>query len=168
LKTVTCSFTGHRPDKLPWGGNEEDARCAALKKRLAREIISAHTDGYRRFLCGMARGADLLFCEVALRVRDELLPDITVEAAIPCDAQADSWPEAERERYRADVAACNSVTYVSHAYTPGCMKKRNRYLVDQASRLIAVYTGVSSGTMQTVLFAMRDGLEIITIDPAAL
>ena len=29
----TCSFTGHRPEKLPWRDNEEDPRCLELKAR---------------------------------------------------------------------------------------------------------------------------------------
>ncbi len=30
-QTETCCFTGHRPDKLPWGIRENDPRCADLK-----------------------------------------------------------------------------------------------------------------------------------------
>ena len=26
----TCCFTGHRPDKLPWGVREDDPRCTRL------------------------------------------------------------------------------------------------------------------------------------------
>ena len=33
----SCCFTGHRPDKLPWGENESDPRCLALKRRLEEE-----------------------------------------------------------------------------------------------------------------------------------
>ena len=37
-RTLTCCFSGHRPDKLPWGLNERDPRCAALKLSLTREL----------------------------------------------------------------------------------------------------------------------------------
>ena len=30
-KASTCCFTGHRPDKLPWGSRESDPRCLTLK-----------------------------------------------------------------------------------------------------------------------------------------
>lgn len=30
----TCCFTGHRPEKLPWGTDEGDPRCRMLKKKL--------------------------------------------------------------------------------------------------------------------------------------
>ena len=29
-KEKTCCFTGHRPDKLPWGEKESDPRCRRL------------------------------------------------------------------------------------------------------------------------------------------
>ena len=31
----TCCFTGHRPAKLPWGSDESDERCQALKLELS-------------------------------------------------------------------------------------------------------------------------------------
>ena len=58
----TCCFTGHRPNKLPWGSNEGDPRCLALKERLAREVEAAYDKGYRHFISGMALGCDLYFC----------------------------------------------------------------------------------------------------------
>ena len=30
----TCAFTGHRPQHLPFGMNENDERCADLKETL--------------------------------------------------------------------------------------------------------------------------------------
>ena len=35
---LTCAFSGHRPEKLPWGEDESDPRCAALKIRLEQEL----------------------------------------------------------------------------------------------------------------------------------
>ena len=45
------------------------------------------------------------------------------------------------------------------------MMRRNRYMVDRSSRLIAVYNGVpKGGTFQTLAYAMKKGLTIHTID----
>ena len=65
-KSTTCCFTGHRPDKLPWGEDETDPRCLALKQRLAAALEDIYRDGVRHFICGMARGADLYFAEAVL------------------------------------------------------------------------------------------------------
>ena len=41
------------------------------------------------------------------------------------------------------------------------MNRRNRYMVDRACRIIAVYDGEPrGGTAQTLAYAMRQGLEL--------
>ncbi len=37
----SCCFTGHRPEKLPWGFDETDSRCLALKRRIAGAVEAA-------------------------------------------------------------------------------------------------------------------------------
>lgn len=69
-------------------------------------VAAAYQEGYRHFLCGMAQGCDLYFCEAVLALQGRY-PEVTVEAAIPCPTQADAWPEAERDRYRELVARCD-------------------------------------------------------------
>ena len=65
----TCAFTGHRPKKLPWGYNETDVRCVALKVALERQIRSLVQEGVTDFLSGMAEGIDLLAAEIVLNLR---------------------------------------------------------------------------------------------------
>lgn len=158
----SCCFTGHRPGKLPWKYNEEDAQCLALKRRMTDAVETAYEEGYRHFLCGMAMGCDLYFCECVLALREQY-PDVTVEAAIPCPTQADRWPAAQRERYARLVAACDFETLVSQQYTSTCMQRRDRYMVDHASLLIAAFDGSAGGTRYTVEYAMRRGLDIVDL-----
>lgn len=158
-KGTSCCFTGHRPDKLPWGGREADPRCQALKARVARAVEEAWAAGFTHFICGMARGCDLYFAEAVLALRQRR-PDISLECARPCETQADSWPAPERERYQNILDRCNYETLVQHHYDRFCMARRNRYMVDRSSRLIAVYNGVpKGGTAQTLAYAMKRGLE---------
>ena len=35
---TTCCFTGHRPDKLPWGAEEDDPRCIKVKQEIAKAV----------------------------------------------------------------------------------------------------------------------------------
>ena len=158
----SCCFTGHRPGKLPWRYNEFDPRCLKLKRRIADAVELAYEQGFRHFLCGMAMGCDLYFCEAVLALR-ERHPDVTVEAAIPCPTQAAAWPPAQRERYDRLVAACDFETMVSGQYTSTCMLRRDRYLVDHASLLIAAFDGTSGGTRYTVEYALNQGLAIVDL-----
>ena len=161
----SCCFTGHRPDKLPWGTDERDPRCAALKLRLTAALHSAYSAGFRHFICGMARGSDLYFAEGVLALRQER-PDVTLECARPCESQADSWPAAERQRYQSILDRCNFETLVQHHYDRFCMIRRNHYMVDHSSRIIAVYDGVpKGGTAQTLAYALKNGLVCDIISP---
>jgi len=126
-------------------------------------LEDAYEKGMRHFICGMALGADLYFCEAALDLRSRL-PGVTVEAAIPCEEQAARWSERDRNRYFALVKACDYETMVQHHYDRGCMLRRNRYMVDRASMLIAAYDGLLGGTMYTLTYAMKKELEIVTLE----
>lgn len=163
-KKHICCFTGHRPDKLPWKENELDSRCVRLKVRLLEAIEEARVQGYRHFICGMARGCDLYFAEavLALQARGK---NIILECARPCETQADSWPEWERARYQSILDRCDFETLVQHHYDRFCMMRRNQYMVDRSSRLIAVYNGTpKGGTYQTLLCAARKGLDVHILD----
>ena len=158
----TCCFTGHRAEKLPWRDNELDGRCLALKMRIADALLSLYEAGYRHFICGMANGCDLYFGEAVVAMRAEHT-DVTLEAAIPYDGQADAWAPALRKRYFRLAEECDSQTVLHHEYTPDCMMDRNRYMVDHASVLLAAYSGSPGGTMKTMLYAMRTGVQIIQL-----
>ena len=159
----SCCFTGHRPAKLPWGYNERDPRCVRLKERIADAVLLAYQEGYRHFLCGMAQGCDLYFCEAVLALR-ERYQEVTVEAAIPCPSQCGGWTPDQQARWHAIVDRCDFETVVQDHYGPGCMQRRNRYMVDHAARLIAVFDGQDGGTRRTVEYALRSGLEVVYVD----
>lgn len=161
----TCCFTGHRPDKLPWGLNEDDPRCLALKHSLARELEGLYRRGFRHFVSGMALGCDLYFAEAALELR-EGLPGLTVEGAVPCPTQADRWPPALRRRWRAVLDRCDLETVVQQHYDRFCMLRRDRYMVDRSAAVLAVFDGASGGTRYTLNYAMDRGREILLLDPA--
>ena len=158
----SCGYTGHRPGKLPWRYNEQDPRCLALKRRMMDAVELAYEQGYRHFLCGMAMGCDLYFCECVLALRRKYA-DVTLEAAIPCPTQADAWPAEQRTRYARLVEACDFETMVSAEYSSSCMQRRDRYMVDHASLLIAAFDGSTGGTRYTVEYALRRGLTIVDL-----
>lgn len=157
--TKTCCFTGHRPYKLPWGSNENDPRCATFKQRLFDAAADAHTDGYRRFMCGMATGCDTWFCEALLELKP-FREEIIICAVLPCETQADRWLEKDRNRYFRLINECDECITLQTAYTADCMAKRNIYMVDHSDLLIAAFDGSFGGTMQTINYAARCKKEI--------
>lgn len=164
-RSVTCAFTGHRPRALPWGDNESDPRCLAAKERLDEAVARAYAQGYRHFICGMAQGSDLYFGEAVVRLR-LIHPELTLEAAVPFPEQCNRWPAADQERYRDLLDRCDMETLIQQSYTPTCMHRRNRYMVDHASRLIALYNGLGKrgGTLSTLHYAMGQGVDIDIVE----
>lgn len=161
-KQSACCFTGHRPSKLPWRYNESDPRCLALKEKLLTAAESAIEAGIEHFICGMAEGCDLYFCEIILELK-RAYPHITLEAALPCPSQADHWSAPMRARYHQLLKCCDYETMISEQYRPDCMQRRNRYMVDHSSMLIAAHDGLPGGTRATIEYAIRRGLTVIDI-----
>ena len=168
MKEKTCAFTGHRPQKLPFGFNEADERCTALKKLLRTKIIEyIETEHVTHFISGMALGTDMYAAEIVLGLKASY-PGITLESAIPCESQAAKWSEALRDRYFDIASKCDKETLIQTHYSPDCMDKRNRYMVDHADVLIAVWDGSPSGTGKTVRYAHQQGKSVTVIDPVSL
>ena len=160
-----CAFTGHRPKSFPWGYNETAQDCVLLKKVLAEQITALVNDGVTGFISGMALGVDLWAAQIVLDLRKEN-PVLKLCCALPCEGQEEKWPARTQEQYRSILEQADKVIYVSKAYHPDCMLERNRYMVDHASVLLAVYNGTRrSGTGATVSYAQRMDREITVIDP---
>lgn len=166
----TCCFTGHRPPHLPWRNRENAMQALSCRAMLADAIEAAWKQGYRRFLCGMAQGADLMFAEAVLACR-MVHPEVTLTAVIPCEDQTEGWKPEEIRRYQdiLQVIGPKNCILVQQKRTKGCMLRRDRYMVNHARRVIALYDGKSrGGTQYTLGYALQKQLEYVIIDPEEL
>lgn len=159
---MVCGFTGHRPEKLPWGYDETDPRCQALKLRLEQLVQEQITVGVGTFLCGMARGCDFYFAEAVLRWKETGRP-VRLEALLPCPEQAERWRTEDRQRYLALLERCDAVYILESGYSQGCMLRRNRAMIERADRIVSVWDGSPGGTEATVRYAGRMGVEVIPL-----
>lgn len=161
-----CAFTGYRPEKSPFDDNETDPRCEQLKQKLFCEILRMTREGINVFMSGMARGVDLWAAEAVLQIQN-VKPSQKIElwAIVPYDRQPLAWSAKERARYQRILEQAARVEYISHDYYNGCLQKRNRYMVDHATHLLAVYDGQPGGTASTIRYARKKGLEITIIEP---
>ena len=167
MTRLVCAFTGHRPEKLGFPWDEGEPRYKRLKQKLFCEILQLTRDGVSVFITGMARGVDQLAAEIVLSLKD-VVPDRNLQlwAAVPYDRQSLSWSPKDKARYDVILKKADKIEYVSHNYYNGCLLKRNRYMVDNASHLIAVYDeNQGGGTKYTVDYARKKGLNITIIEP---
>ncbi len=115
------------------------------------------------FIAGMALGADLDFAEIVLKLQHKY--PVTLECAIPCPSQTYKWNEKDILRYEKIKKQADKVTLVSKCYTPECMLKRNRYMVDKSELIIAVFNGIQKGgTWYTINYAKKENKHIEIIE----
>lgn len=161
---IVCSFTGYRPNKLPFLGQKNSEEYRSLRELLKTEIIGLAQKEITIFQTGMARGIDLLCGEIVLEIQKEF--DVHLFCVIPCKNQCRGWSGADVEAYNRLLSAASGVTYItSENYRDGCMMKRNRFLVDTSQYILAVYDGQRGGTMSTINYAKKKKRTIIIIDP---
>lgn len=164
-RKMTCAFTGHRPSNFRYGYDEQHPNCVKLKLIMAAQIAALIDNGVTTFLSGMALGADTWGAEIVLALKRQR-PDIRLIAVLPCETQANKWSVEQRERYFNILAECDDVTYISRHYTNDCMFRRNRWLVDHASFVLAVFNGEpKGGTAYTVNYAYQEKRAVILIHP---
>ena len=143
----TCAFTGHRILKKDFN-----------QDKLSEIIDKVIKNGYKTFLVGMAWGFDLKVFETLLTKKNQ---NIDIIACVPCKNQEIYFKNSEKQKYINYLKKADKIVYVSNEYFEGCMQKRNRYLVDNSSLLIAYIYSNMGGTKNTVLYAEKKGKNII-------
>lgn len=156
----TACFSGHRPEKLTLDGEYNPFFIEEIKSMLYLAILEAVKEGgYRRFISGMAKGVDLWACSIVLNLKNQF-PDIELICALPYAAQGKYWTGQDKYEYNRFLSQASEVVVVSEKYDDTCMKRRNYYMVDNSSLLIAVCGNMNSGTGQTIRYAKKKGLDI--------
>ena len=132
----------------------------ALAKKIELAIIDY---GILNFISGMAVGADLDFAEIVLTLREKY--PITLECAIPCQNQTLKWSDKDKLRYDDILKRADEINLISKRYTPECMLKRNRYMVNKSELVIAVFNGIErGGTWYTINYAKKNNKKIEMIE----
>ena len=165
-REVTCCFTGHRPNALSWMEDPADLRTLALRQSLWERIVFTRSQGYTRFLSGMALGVDLMCAELVLKLA-ETDPQVRLIPVVPFPAQASRWAPEDRQRYREILRRCgDDLVVVCPSFRKDCYSLRNRYMVDHSAKIIGVYDGrAGGGTAQTLNYARQKGLQMELIVP---
>ena len=147
MPAKVCCVTGHRviPD-------EQLERVEFELRGLIRQAIRA---GCGTFISGFAEGADLVFARLVLELQAEY--PVRLEAAIPYAERL----KCRDPEFQSLLSMCSKTHVVSERYTQDCFFKRNRYMVDRAGTVIAVYDGRKrGGTYQTICYAEDGGKQI--------
>lgn len=163
VKSKTVCFTGHRPEKLPFGGSDDAYVTRVLKSTLYKAVLDSIDEGYDCFITGLARGIDLWAGEIILDLKAEGRP-IKLVSAAPFKGHGANFHGAEKFSLGNILLNSDKVVYVSQNYFKGCMQRRNEFMVNNSGKLIAVVSDYKSGTGSTIRYAERRGLKMRIID----
>lgn len=147
----TCAFTGHRDIE-----NKDDI------KDLKKMIINAVNDGFTVFLCGMARGFDLLAAEEVINLKAEN-EQIKLIACIPCPGQDKYFSAEDKEKYARAMEKCDGVVCVSSRYFNGCMHVRDRFLIDNSNAVICYVRKKTGGAYYTLSYAISKNKKLYVL-----
>jgi uncharacterized phage-like protein YoqJ len=115
------------------------------------------------FYSGMARGFDLLAAEAVLHIR-ETYRDIRLVAVVPYRRQPERFSDCDKQRYANILSRADRVELLREEYYDGCLLRRNDYMLNRTSALIAWYDGMpSGGTAYTFRRALAAQKHIINI-----
>lgn len=167
MPTFAIAFSGHRSNRLPSDPDQLDQ----LKFSLCTELSKLRRQGYDTLFCGMAEGADML-CYEAAQIISFLRPDwerMRICCVLPYEKHCTLSSSMNRSDAYYDLTASDSIISMAPNYSPGCFHRRNRYMVDHADVLLAVYDGNDKGgTSYTIKYALKQGKTIILLNPFTL
>ncbi len=152
-----CCFSGHRPEKL-------DEPEENVKKWLSEQIDSAITAGYTTFISGCAMGVDIWAGQLVLQKKTKN-PALHLIAATPWPGFSNRWSIDWQAQYSDLMKNADLIVPVCNHYHKGVFQQRNEWMVDHSNRVIAFYNGAPGGTRNTIEYAEKKGVEVITNNP---
>lgn len=157
-----CCCSGHRPNGFFWDcynkNNKNHQEYLQLLEYIINRDISQN--GFNYFISGGEIGVDMDFAEIVIKLREKY-PHIHLELAIPCANQTLKWRKEDKERYQNILKNAGTVKILSSAYTPWCMDKRHRYMIDKAEKVLAVWNASGKGsTYNTIQYAYKKNKSI--------
>ncbi len=153
-RETTCCFTGHRTILQ----SEKN-----LQKELENSICSLIDAGFVTFQSGGALGFDTLAAQTVLKLKN-FFPHIRLSLVLPCKDQDRFWNESQQKTLRHLIENADETVYTADRYHKGCMYRRNRFLVDSASCVLAYLEKAQGGTKYTVDYAKKTGVDVRFLD----
>ena len=160
-KHQACFFTGHR-DIVGVDAEDTERLQETMRGWLDRQVESMVYQGFSAFLCGGARGFDLLAAAAVLHAKQTYHPSLRLILLLPCREQTRGWNERDLALHLAVLQRAEAY-YLQQDYDRSCMHRRNRLLVDCAITGVAYYDEKNerSGTGMTVRYAAGCGVPMV-------
>lgn len=157
----TLCFTGHR--------NLSQFDTDWIVQQITIQVHEAIQDGYDSFISGGAIGIDQLAAQIVIKARKKA--HIKLIFARPFPTQDNVWPQQNAITYRTLLQQADFVYDVSPNPTNryeaiNYLQRRNEWMVNNSTRLVAVWNGAKGGTANCFNYAKKQPhINIIRLDP---
>lgn len=153
---LVVAATGHRPGKLGLSQRiGADFHIAAIARAFLMQLRPDTV------VTGMARGWDMIVAEQCLRLR------IPYVAAIPASRleQTGGWTYTEVSKYHHLVNQAAEHIIPGTIFNAAVAHERNRWMVDRAHLVVAMWNGSNSGTSNAINYAETRGVPVVNLWP---
>lgn len=165
----SCAVTGPRPTRFKFTYNEHNKGCVRLKGRLRSQFIELYRQGVRRFYVDGALGVGQWSGEILLRLKEQPeYADIELVVVMPYPGHDARWDERSRQRLAFLIRHSTEHMTIGTTACRESFLQRNRYMVDHADCLVAVYDGAedpAAGEAIMVKYAKEKGVPMVLIHP---
>ena len=128
-----------------------------LKVDLENKIVKSIQDGYS--VTGMAPGIDLWAGCIVLQLKDRF-PGIKLIAAVPYPEFRERRNDEWKGKYDRILSGADCIQIIWPTPSAAAYQRRNEWMVDHSSKVIAVYNGKASGTRNTIHYAKERNIPI--------
>ena len=166
-----CAVTGHQGSRFRFKYKDSNNGCKRLKRRMQGQFTVLYEEGVRQFWIGGGLGVDIWAGEILLRMKEQPeYSELELKIALPFTGYDAKWDDRSKLRMAFLVRhSCETIVVGTDNCPPSaCYRKRDRYLIEQADCLIAVYDNdrtISNGVGSTVRQAEQKNMTIIFIHP---
>ncbi len=153
-KDITVAFTGHR------------TYCGEAEKSLQELLQKLYEQRFRRFLTGMAWGFDLAAGEAVMRMKEQY-DNVELIAVVPFADFHKRFNAVDLERYNTIMESADEVIIVNDEYSKAVYRRRNDFLVDNSSFVVAWWNyQPKGGTAYTIKRAIKQRHQIVNLCPS--
>lgn len=156
---MILAVTGHRPNKI--GGYNLNSPLRTVVRQEMEQFLLEHKPELG--ISGMALGVDQDFAKLCIK------HSIPFVAAIPFEGQESRWPKESQDEYNEILEHAKEIAFIApKGYAAYKMQKRNRWMVDRSTDVLAIWDGTTGGTANCVAYAEAINKPIHRINPMEL
>ena len=129
MTTLSACFIGPRESRMPYA--ETSAEYGKLELVLKAQIIKLIRMGVSEFYTGGQTGIDTLAAMLVISIRQELMTTANLNLVLPHRNMAVWFSTLQKDNFDWIKRSADTVMCLNERYTPGCYRRRSRYMVEK-------------------------------------